>query len=163
MLPALPVLLVACGSNDNDDEPPGDDGSPRTAVLPSAFIRYEPGDAIELMPGTHCWDSNCVDMAGPLTQVEPLELYAGEPIAFSFEAGIPGDFVVNWTSAPPTAPAPEGGVRVWAGLNIADTAHVGTTVPSRTGRYVITVFAQWPGQGDILYALYVDIAPPPGG
>lgn len=155
---ALPAFLLACG--DDDDNSADDDGGVANSAPPSAFIRYEPGDAVELVPGTRCWDGTCVDMAGPLTQVVPLQLYAGEPLAFSFEAGIPDEFTVSWTPAPATAPAPEGDVRVWAGLFTGESSHTGSTVPTQVGQYIVTVFAVWQGKGDVSYGLLAEVTPP---
>lgn len=162
----FPAVFAACGGDDDGDESePGspDNGGQEGTALPSAYLRYEPGGFFELVPGTHCWDGDCVDMAGPLTQVDPLQLFVGEALAFSFEAGIPDDVTVSWFAAPAAAPAPEGGVRVWAGVAGERPLFTGTTAPTRTGRYVVVLDANWDGQGDISYAAFVDVTPPNTG
>jgi hypothetical protein len=158
----LTATGAACGGDD-DSATEGESSVAAASVLPSAFIRFGTGEAVELAPGTRCWQGRCIDMAGPMTQVEPLPLYAGEPVAFSFEAGIPTEFTVSWTKAPATAPAPEGDVRVWAGLFTGDAHHSGPTVPDATGAYIITLFAKWEDKGDITYGLYANVTEGPEG
>lgn len=157
----MTATFAACG-DDGSETTDGESSVASSSVPPSAFIRFGAGEAVELAPGTRCWEGHCVDMAGPLTQVEPLDLYAGEPVAFSFEAGIPAEFTVTWTKAPATAPAPEGNVRVWAGVFTGDAHHTGPTVPGATGTYIITLFAKWEGKGDISYGLYANVTEEPG-
>ncbi|MGE5595012.1 MAG: hypothetical protein ACM3S1_03130 [Hyphomicrobiales bacterium] len=152
----LPAL-TACGGGDDDDAQAtatGDDGD-----APAVYLRNSSGDAEPLVAGTGCWSGKCIDMAGPLTNVDPVPLHPGERVAFSFEAGVPDNFTVTWIEAPATAPAPEGDVRVWGGLAPGAGGFSGTTAPSGPGKYIVVVFAQWEGQGDMSYGLYVDVEP----
>lgn len=158
------MALYACGDGgDGDDAEPEQvsNGGQEGTALPSAFLRYDPGGFFELYPGTYCWESDCVDMAGPLTQAEPLQLFQGEALAFSFEAGIPDSFTVSWFQVPDPVPPANDEVRTWDGLAGERPELTGTTAPTRLGRYVIVLDASWNGRGDISYAAFVEVTPPP--
>lgn len=156
------LVLAACGGDDDDTATavPDDgqvDGSGQ--AVPSAYVRDTRGAAEPMLAGTGCWNGKCVDMAGPVTNVVPLPMTTGQVLAFSFEAGIPDTFTVTWFVAPTPEPAPEGDLRVWAGLGGSGDA-TGATAPREPGRYVMVLFAKWASKGDMVYSLYAEVANP---
>lgn len=156
------LAFAACGGEDDTGATAiPDDGLPDGSGqdVPSAYVRDTAGAAEPLFAGTGCWNGKCVDMAGPLTNVDPLPMTTGQTLAFSFEAGVPDTFTVTWFLAPSPEPAPEGGLRAWAGLGGAGDA-TGTTAPAAPGRYVMVLFAKWAGKGDMTYGLYANVATP---
>lgn len=154
VLLAAGVFLVARGggggggSNSPTPQPPG---------LPNAYLRTADGQFVRAVPGTNCWNKQCVDMAGPMTNVEPVPLPPGAAVAVTFEQGAPTEWSLTWVPAPAEAPAPEGGVRAWVALEVPADALTGTQAPARPGRYLALIFARWDGFGDISYGLYVEV------
>ncbi|MBI5946634.1 MAG: hypothetical protein HY875_00665 [Chloroflexi bacterium] len=129
---------------------------PTLAPVPGAFATAG-GKTVRGGEGTRCWGTMCVDMVGPITNVDPLVVKAGEAVALDFEGGTPTTVSLTWmaVTGPPPAPGPQG--RVW--MRELSSTPGGTTreAPSAPGDYVLTVFATWKGRGDILFGFYVRV------
>ena len=160
-------LAVACSPRDGGDalstettepSPPAEAPrqGPTLAPVPGAFATAG-GKTVRGGDGSRCWGTMCVDMVGPITNVEPLVVKPRETVPLDFEGGTPTTVSLTWmpVAGPPPTPGPQG--RVWMGGLSLSSAGTTREAPSAPGDYVLNVFAMWQGRGDISFGFYIRV------
>lgn len=103
----------------------------------------------------------CVDMVGPISNPEPFVVERGAGFTIEFEAGPPGETSVHWIPLGDAEPMKvEGDRAAWMIAPSGDAERRNPDVASvdvEPGRYLYTVFALYPGQGDVSYAFYLEV------
>jgi len=135
--------------------------------VPGATLKTGSGTLVEGGKGSYCWDRGlyrqCVDAVGPVTNVDPAPVKAGEHLEFEFAAGRPTRVLAGWALAPVPAPQPKASGRLWVPFSGAPgpvpeaDASAGVDAPEEPGDYLLVVFAQWAGRGDISYGFYLRV------
>lgn len=148
--------------------PPGAQQGGRAPEIddgPSATLHSD-GRSVTVPAGTRCWGSGgsyaCVDMVGPISNSDPFVVERGASFTIEFEAGPPGETTVQWIPIGDAEPMDVDGVdeAVWMIAPTGDAEHRDPGVENidvEPGEYLYTVFAVYPGQGDVSYAFYLEV------
>ncbi|GAB4326617.1 MAG: hypothetical protein Kow0010_09770 [Dehalococcoidia bacterium] len=113
--------------------------------------------------GTYCWreasEGLCLDFVGPVSNLEPIVVHAGEQVAIEYLAGTPAEAHIAWYAVDASAREPTaGGELLWKEHPPAFQEPVredSLVAPSEPGEYLLTAFVVYPGKGDVSYGFYV--------
>ena len=113
--------------------------------------------------GTYCWreanEGLCLDFVGPVSNLEPIVVRGAEQVAIEYGAGSPAEAHVAWYAVDDSAREPTTrGELLWKDHPPAfqDPVREDSLVaPSEPGEYLLTIFAVYPGTGDVSYGFYV--------
>ena len=120
------------------------------------------GVATEGGIGTRCWGDSCVDMVGPVTNIDPIALDANGSFTIELDQGTADELSVTMYDVDGATPAVLAGELAWP-LDPGTAAPVGgasgspNTIPAEPGLYVLSVFANWQGKGDVTYGWYIEV------
>lgn len=124
---------------------------------PFAVLRTADGIAVHGGLGTYCWRSGqqglCVDMIGPITNVDPIRLAVGELYTLDFETVQPTSIEQSWIDVAGATGQPMGGERAWTDPRMQ---HLDGP-PTTPGRYILSLFTRWDGYGDVSYGFYIEL------
>jgi hypothetical protein len=107
--------------------------------------------------GTYCWDGFCCDLAGPVTNVDPIPMAPGASFELQFAHGDPDEVQLTWFAAPESVPQPQNGFLAWSINPTTGEQLDGFEAVPEPGVYILSVFALWEGVGDVSYGWYVEV------
>ncbi len=124
---------------------------------PFAVLTTSTGTAVQGGIGTHCWFDGqrgvCVDMIGPITNVDPIRLAVGELYTLDFETLQPTSIEQTWIAVGGVTDQVIAGERAWTEPRIQ---HLDGP-PTTPGRYILSLFTRWDGYGDVSYGFYIEL------
>jgi hypothetical protein len=147
--------------DDSDATPDGAPrGGPAIVAPPSATLGFPDGRQLAGGAGTRCWARMCVDMVGPISNADAFAMNASDSLELSFEAGAPASTSSAWIRVDAqTSELTPSGERLWTSFPALVTPDVPgePAVELGPGQYVYVVQAFFDGQGDVMYAFYLDV------
>ncbi|MDZ7726727.1 MAG: hypothetical protein U5Q44_00235 [Dehalococcoidia bacterium] len=148
--------MTATPTTDSATPDSGSLGTPEP--VPGLFWGIPGGPSGPTVAGTRCWGRQCIDMIGPLTPAEPATVPAATELQLQFEGGEPDSAQHAWIRAVGLEPeATEEGL-AWPNAQPGDGLTRGpVTTPAEPGEYILVVFAQWDGRGDVSFGGYFNV------
>ncbi|HEX6032453.1 MAG TPA: hypothetical protein VFY90_13555 [Tepidiformaceae bacterium] len=135
-------------------------GAPVITEPPRATLRLADGRELVAGAGTRCWEGMCVDMVGPISNPDAFAMNAGDSLALSFEAGLPSSTSSAWIRVDgQRSELTSSGERLWTSFPALVTPDVqgAPAVELEPGQYIYVVQAFFDGEGDVMYAFYLDV------
>lgn len=148
--------------SDNPGSSPGDRPDDGVVRPPGAALVTQRGTYPGGV-GTYCWREGgrglCLDFVGPVSNLTPITVEAGERVGIEYGAGVPTEANIAWYSVDGSGREPTSdGQLLWTEHPPAfqDPVREDSLVaPSTPGEYLVTVFAVYAGKGDVFYGFYV--------
>lgn len=165
----LVVLLVGCVGDSSpavpSSSPTASTAAPLLSRPPAATAASGGISAVPLGIGSYCWQSVCLDAAGPVTGPRELAVASAAPVHVNVPFPMAAA-AVSAIEAPGRPQALANGDMVWnfppvGGQPLPSLMVVGGiafTAPAAAGSYVVIIFVQAPGGADVSYGLLLEVS-----